>query len=67
MKRKIINNLDLQAKRFDFEPEITAKLLRKGYKIVEVPISYSGRKVNKKIGIKDGIIAIFTLIKWRVK
>jgi glycosyltransferase involved in cell wall biosynthesis len=67
MKREILLNLKLEAKRFDFEPEVTAKLLRKGYKIIEIPISYSGRIVGKKIGVKDGVEAILTLIKWRVK
>lgn len=67
IKREVIQSIDLTARRFEFEPEVTAKLLRKGYKILEVPIFYSARTENKKIGLKDGIQAIFTLIKWRIK
>ncbi len=67
MKREILLSLNLKANRFEFEPEVTAKLLKKGYRIIEIPISYSGRRVGKKIGVKDGVEAIFTLIKWRVK
>jgi glycosyltransferase involved in cell wall biosynthesis len=61
----ILNNA--QADRFEWEPEVTAKLLRKGYKIKEVPISYSARLKGKHIKAKDGFIAILTLIKWRFK
>lgn len=67
IKRDVINNLKLKSNRFEFEPEVTAKLLRKGYKIFEVPISYHRKIKGKKIGLKDGIHAILTLIKWRVK
>ncbi|MCK4353457.1 glycosyltransferase family 2 protein [candidate division WOR-3 bacterium] len=66
IKMDVINSLDITAKRFDFEPEVTAKLLRKGYKILEIPISYKGR-IKKKIGARDGIQAIFTLIKWKFR
>lgn len=65
--RKVLNSLDLRSERFEFEPEITAKILKKGYKIFEVPIKVSPRtyKEGKKIGWKDGVIAIWTLIKYR--
>lgn len=64
---KIIKNLRLKAKRFDFEPEITSKILKKGYKIKEIPISYSPRefKEGKKINWKDGIKAMWYLIRYR--
>jgi len=64
----LAKGLDLQAKRFEIEPEITAKILKKGYKIIEVPISYKGRSYNegKKIGWKDGIKALWYLIKLRL-
>ncbi len=64
-KRKVLNDLDLSAERFDFEPEITCKLIKKGYTIVEVPISYQSRSFaeGKKIGISDGIRAIYVLLK----
>ena len=64
---KVIQGLNLKAKRFDFEPEITAKILKKGYKIHEVPISFAGRKFKegKKITWKDGIKAAYYLVKYR--
>lgn len=57
----------LTAKRFDFEPEVTAKLLRAGFQIYEVPISYYGRKFTegKKLTWRDGVAALFTLIRLR--
>lgn len=66
-KKEVIKNMKLRAKRFDFEPEITSKILKKGYKIYEVPISYKSRSVKegKKIGWKDGIEAVYTLLKFR--
>lgn len=66
---KIIRELCLISDRFDIEPEITAKLLKKGYKIKEIPIFYSPRskKEGKKIGLKDGIEALWQLVKWRFK
>ncbi len=59
--------VQITSARFNFEPEITAKLLKAGLKIREVPISYSGRKFSegKKITWRDGITALFTLIKFR--
>ena len=65
VRTDLLKSLELKAKRFEFEPEVTAKLLRKGYKITEIPISYKGRRERKKIGLKDGIQAVFTLIRWR--
>jgi dolichol-phosphate mannosyltransferase len=68
---KSLKSLLISAKgnRFEWEPEITAKILRKGYRIQEVPIKYAPRRKNKgkKIKFKDGFIAIWTLFKWRVK
>jgi glycosyltransferase involved in cell wall biosynthesis len=63
----VIKRLKLRSKRFDFEPEVTAKLLKKGYKIYEVPISYNCRSFEegKKIKWTDGIKALFYLIKYR--
>ena len=67
-RREVIENMNLKSKRFDFEPEITAKILKKGYKIIEVPIDFVGRKFNegKKITWRDGIKAVFYLIKYRI-
>ncbi len=63
----IIKNLNLRSARFEFEPEVTAKLLLLGHTIVEVPISYSPRSVSegKKIGWIDGVEYIYTLLKYR--
>jgi glycosyltransferase involved in cell wall biosynthesis len=65
--RKILDGIPLKANRFDFEPEITAKLLRRGNRIYEVPISYAGRDFDegKKITWRDGFVALYTLIKFR--
>jgi glycosyltransferase involved in cell wall biosynthesis len=63
----LIRSIRLRCRRFDFEPEITAKILKRGYRIYEVPISYAGRELHegKKITWRDGIPALFTLIKYR--
>ena len=62
-----MREIPLHSRRFEFEPELTTKLLKRGYKIVEVPISFKGRsyKEGKKIKPKDGLIAIWTLLKYR--
>lgn len=64
----VIKNIPLRSRRFDFEPEITAKVLKRGNRIYEVPISYFGREYaeGKKIGLKDGFVAIWTLLKYRI-
>ena len=66
-KKEALNNIKLKATRFDFEPEITAKFLKKGMKIKEVPITYSPRKFDegKKITWKDGMKALYYLLKYR--
>lgn len=66
--RKVISGLTLQAKRFDFEPEVTARLLQKGYKILEVSIATNprGYEAGKKLRtFRDGSIALWTLLKYR--
>jgi len=67
IKTDIFKSLNLKSQRFEIEPEITAKLIKKGYKIFEVPISYKGRSYHegKKIGWLDGLMTIWTLIKLR--
>ena len=64
-----VKGIDIESNRFDFEPEITAKILKKKARFVEVPISYNARQENegKKITWKDGVQAIFTLLKYRFK
>uniref|UniRef100_A0A7V3RGR7 Glycosyltransferase family 2 protein n=1 Tax=candidate division WOR-3 bacterium TaxID=2052148 RepID=A0A7V3RGR7_UNCW3 len=64
--RRVMLSLNLVSSRFEIEPEITCKLLRKGIKIFEIPISYAGRKEGKKIGVKDGIQAIWNIVKWKI-
>ena len=68
-KRKTLEKFPLKAKRFEIEPELTAKFRITGYKIYEVPIKYYSRKKSegKKIGFKDGIEAIFTLLKYKLR
>jgi glycosyltransferase involved in cell wall biosynthesis len=67
--RALIADLDLQADGFEIEPEITAKILRKGVRIYEVPISYTGREADegKKIAWTDGFTALWTLVKYRFR
>jgi len=65
--REMMNDIRLRCVRFDFEPEITANFLKRGYKILEVPISYRPRTIQagKKISWIDGYEAIYTLIRCR--
>jgi hypothetical protein len=65
--RRVLEGLTVVSNRFDFEPEITAKVLRRGYRIYEVPISYAGREFEdgKKITWRDGVGAFRALIKFR--
>ncbi len=65
-RREVIQSLRLQSQRFGFEPEVTAKIAQRGYRIYEVPISYHGRDYweGKKIGWKDGINAVWTIFKY---
>lgn len=67
IRTDVFKSLDIKSKRFEIEPEITAKLLKKGYKIYEVPISYRGRSYHegKKIGWRDGVVSVWTLVKLR--
>ncbi len=63
----VIKNIQIRSNRFDFEPEITAKVLRRKYKVYEMPVSYFGRDFSegKKITWRDGFAAIWALIKYR--
>jgi glycosyltransferase involved in cell wall biosynthesis len=65
--RRVLEGITVESDRFDFEPEITAKVLRRGFRIYEVPISYAGREAaeGKKITWRDGIGALKALIKYR--
>lgn len=61
----IFKSLDIRCNRFDLEPEITAKLLRGGYRIHEVPISYEPRGEKKLSAWRDGLPALLTLLRLR--
>jgi glycosyltransferase involved in cell wall biosynthesis len=66
-KKEVLDNIKLKSNRFGFEPEFTAKVAKKGFRIYETPISYSGRTYDegKKIGWKDGVKAIFCILWFR--
>jgi glycosyltransferase involved in cell wall biosynthesis len=66
-RSEVIKSIPLRARRFDFEPEITAKLLKRNARIFEVPISFNPREYSegKKIGLKDAFQAVWVLIKYR--
>lgn len=68
IKKEIFDKISLEEDRFGIEPELTAKLAKNGYNIVEVPISYKGRtyKEGKKIGAKDAIRAIYCIVKYNL-
>ena len=67
-KREFINDVapSLMQKRFGFEPEITARIARKGYRVYEMSVSYSGRtyKEGKKIGWRDGLKALWCIVRY---
>jgi hypothetical protein len=66
-RRDVLANMPLRSRRFEIEPELTAKILKRGFDIYEVPISYNGRAFHegKKITWRDGFTAIRTLVKYR--
>ncbi len=67
-RREIIQSINIQEKRFGFEPEITAKIAKLGCRVYEVGVSYYGRTYSegKKIGWKDGIRAIYCIVKYNL-
>ena len=67
-RREIFEEITIKSNRFDFEPEITAKVAKKGYRVYETPISYSGRSYEdgKKITWRDGLKAIWALFRYRL-
>lgn len=69
MSREVVQQLDIQENRFGVEPEITARLARIGCRIYEVGVSYSGRtyEEGKKIGWKDGLRAIWCILKYNLR
>ena len=67
MRREVLDCLDLQSNGFGIEPEITAKIFKRGYRVYEIPITYDGRSYEegKKIGWKDGLVALWVLLRHR--
>jgi glycosyltransferase involved in cell wall biosynthesis len=68
MRREVLEGLDLRSRGFGIEPELTAKIFKRGYRVYEVPITYDGRgyEEGKKITWKDGVIALWILIRHRL-
>jgi glycosyltransferase involved in cell wall biosynthesis len=68
-RREVIQSITIESRRFGIEPEITAKVARRRYRIYEVPISYHGRtyEEGKKIGLKDAFSALWTIVKHGVR
>lgn len=66
-RREVLSGLRIRSDRFGFEPEITAKIAKKDWRVYEVPISYAGRsyKEGKKITWRDGLKAIFCILRYR--
>ena len=66
-KREVVADMKIHAKRFDFEPEFTAKILKKNVRLFEVPITFNPRDYSegKKIKVKDAFEAVWTLLKYR--
>ena len=68
-RREVLQSMTIESHRFGIEPEITAKVARRGYRIYEVPISYYGRTYDegKKIGWKDAFSALWTIVRHSVR
>lgn len=67
-RREVIKDMKIRSQRFNFEPEFTAKILKRKYRIYEVPISFNPRDYSegKKIGLKDAFEAVWALIRYRI-
>lgn len=67
-RRPVLEALGIESSRFEFCPEVTAKLLARGVRIVEVPVSYRARarRDGKKPGVRDGLSVLWTLLRYRV-
>ncbi|HEY3202228.1 MAG TPA: glycosyltransferase family 2 protein, partial [Thermoanaerobaculia bacterium] len=64
-RREVVQSMKIESRRFGIEPEITAKVARRGYRVYEVPISYYGRtyEEGKKIGWRDALSALWTIVR----
>jgi glycosyltransferase involved in cell wall biosynthesis len=67
MRREVVQSMQLRSDGFGIEPELTAKIFKRGYRVYEVPITYDGRgyQEGKKITWRDGVIALWVLLKYR--
>jgi glycosyltransferase involved in cell wall biosynthesis len=67
MRVEVLRSMTLRSKGFGIEPEITAKIFKRGYRVYEVPITYDGRgyEEGKKITWRDGLVALWVLVKYR--
>jgi hypothetical protein len=67
-RRHVFEGMTIRAKRFNFEPEFTAKILKRKYRIFEVPITFNPRDYGegKKIKLKDAFEAVWALLRYRV-
>ncbi len=66
-RAEVLKGVPLRARRFDFEPEVTAKILKRKHRVYEVPITFDPREYadGKKIGLRDAFEAVWTLLKYR--
>src|SRR3990170_1383122 len=69
MRTEVLRSMSLQSNGFGIEPEITAKIFKRGFRVYEVPITYDGRgyEDGKKIGWRDGVVALWVLLKYRFR
>ena len=67
MRTEVLRSMKLESNGFGIEPELTAKIFKRGYRVYEVPITYDGRGYDegKKIGWQDGVVALWVLLKYR--
>jgi glycosyltransferase involved in cell wall biosynthesis len=67
MRAEVLRSMTLRSNRFGIEPELTAKIFKRGFRVYEIPITYDGRGYSegKKITWRDGVVAIWTLLKYR--
>ena len=68
MRTEVLRSMTLRSNGFGIEPELTAKIFKHGYRVYEVPITYDGRGYDegKKIGWRDGVVALWVLLRYRV-
>ncbi len=67
MRTEVLRSMTLRSNGFGIEPELTAKIFKRGYRVYEVPITYDGRGYDegKKIGWRDGVVALWVLLRYR--